>query len=183
MCGPLDEAAKDSAGQNNQPWSVEMSGIQSNIKQVMASVKKEHQQQRERARFVTGKMATEARDNVKVNISRPTFPGYAITGALARKVVRSGVVETKAGFEATVMVQQTGKQAKYARIHEHGGQIRAKNKPYLVFKVGGRWRRAKQVTIKPKRYFARGIAKTRQSWGRARLAHEFGVKNFKATIE
>lgn len=41
----------------------------------------------------------------------------------------------------------------YAAIHQSGGVIRAKNKPYLVFKVpGGGLRRVKQVTIPARPY-------------------------------
>ena len=35
----------------------------------------------------------------------------------------------------------------YARIHEEGGVIKAKNVPYLRFKVGGSWVRVKEVTM------------------------------------
>jgi len=45
---------------------------------------------------------------------------------------------------------------KYQRIHEYGGVIRAKNKPYLTFKINGRWIRVKEVRIRPKFYFQRG---------------------------
>lgn len=35
-----------------------------------------------------------------------------------------------------------------ARIHNYGGVIKAKNKPYLHFKVGDNWVKVKQVKIK-----------------------------------
>ena len=37
----------------------------------------------------------------------------------------------------------------YARIHDQGGEISAKNAKYLTFKVGGKWVRVKRVRIKP----------------------------------
>lgn len=40
----------------------------------------------------------------------------------------------------------------YAPIHEFGGEIRPKSKPYLTFKIGGQWVRVKSVKIKPKPY-------------------------------
>ena len=66
-----------------------------------------------------------------------------------------------------------GSPVKYAAIHEFGGIIKAKNKPYLVFKIhtsnriaskrGGKrlkkakagftWVKVKQVKIKAKHYF------------------------------
>lgn len=45
----------------------------------------------------------------------------------------------------------------YARIHEFGGTIRAKNKPYLTFKIGNRWIRKKQVVIPARPYMGPAI--------------------------
>ena len=47
-----------------------------------------------------------------------------------------------------------GSNLKYARIHEFGGVIKAKNSPFLVFKIGKQWISVKQVTI-PARPFLR----------------------------
>ncbi|MBI5328862.1 MAG: phage virion morphogenesis protein [Deltaproteobacteria bacterium] len=44
--------------------------------------------------------------------------------------------------EATV-----GTNVQYAAIHQFGGKITAKNKPYLKFKVGEKWVSKKSVTI------------------------------------
>ena len=49
-----------------------------------------------------------------------------------------------------------GTNKKYAGTHQNGGRftIRAKNKPCLRFKIGGRWISKKEVTIEmPKREF------------------------------
>lgn len=35
-----------------------------------------------------------------------------------------------------------------ARLHNYGGIIKAKNKPYLHFKIGNKWIKVKQVKIK-----------------------------------
>lgn len=45
-----------------------------------------------------------------------------------------------------------GTSDKRARIHNYGGIIRAKNKPYLVFKINGKWIKVKSVTIKARQY-------------------------------
>lgn len=42
---------------------------------------------------------------------------------------------------------EVGTNVKYAAIHQLGGVIMAKNKPYLKFKTGDRWAQKKQVTI------------------------------------
>jgi len=39
------------------------------------------------------------------------------------------------------------------RQHEYGGVIKAKNKPYLVFKIDGHWVRVKQVYQPPHPHF------------------------------
>jgi len=40
-----------------------------------------------------------------------------------------------------------GTNVRYARVHQTGAVIRAKNHPYLRFRVGGQWVRKKKVTI------------------------------------
>lgn len=45
-----------------------------------------------------------------------------------------------------------GSNVKYARIHELGGIIKAKNAPYLTFPVNGRWVSTKQVEIPARPY-------------------------------
>jgi phage gpG-like protein len=45
-----------------------------------------------------------------------------------------------------------GTNVVYARIHNQGGVIRARNHPYLTFRVGEQWVRKKQVRI-PQRQF------------------------------
>ena len=50
------------------------------------------------------------------------------------------------------------RQMPYARILDKGGIIRAKRKPYLVFRLpDGTWRRCKQVRIPKFRWFAMAV--------------------------
>ena len=51
---------------------------------------------------------------------------------------------------------------KYAAIQEYWGTIKAKNKPYLTFKIWWKWIRKKQVTIKGSHYFQKTYDK--QLW-------------------
>lgn len=147
--------------------------IESNIQRVRKSVQDEQGRYALRTRALARKMAAAGRNNVRANISRPTFPGYAITGALAKKVVASEPQKTGSGWVALVRVLLTGKQAKYALIHELGGVIRAKNKPLVFFIPGVGWRRVQQVRIRAKHYFAKGIEKIRREWSIERLKREF----------
>lgn len=45
-----------------------------------------------------------------------------------------------------------GSNVVYARIHEFGGTIKAKNAPFLKFQIGGRWAQVKQVQIPARPY-------------------------------
>lgn len=151
-----------------------MPRIETNIQRVKKSVADEQGRYKLRSRNLAKKTALAARDNVRSFISKPTFPGYAMTGALARKVVASEPTQTQNGWQATVRIQLTGRQKLYAMIHEFGGRIKAKNAPYLVIKIPGvGWRKVKQVTIRAKRYFAKGIEKTRREWSIGRQRGEF----------
>jgi phage gpG-like protein len=49
--------------------------------------------------------------------------------------------------------QRIKAEAVYAAIHQFGGVIKAKNVPYLRFKVGDRWASKKQVTIPARPFF------------------------------
>jgi len=102
-----------------------------------------------------------------------------IRGAVALRAVNAGAaqIEDKARMNAPVLTgalrnsastisKQIGNGAEaeigfrgipYARIQEYGGTIRARNKPYLVYRVGGQWRKSKSVTITGKHYLERAI--------------------------
>jgi hypothetical protein len=73
------------------------------------------------------------------------------TGAYRDTISRQYASKTEAGAVEGKVGVAHGPASKYARIHETGGVIRAKNKPYLVFKTrDGAWHSVKSVTI-PKR--------------------------------
>lgn len=80
------------------------------------------------------------------------FEGYAATGALRRAVQVTPVRKTGQGYHAEVFMAPDRTKV-YQSIHEYGGIIRAKNKPYLRFKVRGQWVRVKQVRIRQKKYW------------------------------
>ncbi len=54
--------------------------------------------------------------------------------------------------EGNTIVGYYGSKVPYAAIHEYGGTIKAKNAPYLVFKLGPFWYKKKQVTIPARPY-------------------------------
>lgn len=83
------------------------------------------------------------------------FEGYAATGALRRAVSVTAPRRTRDGYHAEVFMAPDRTQ-KYQAIHEYGGIIRARRRPYLVFNVKGRWVRVKQVQLRQKRYW-RGV--------------------------
>jgi hypothetical protein len=87
------------------------------------------------------------------------FEGYAATGTLRRNIVATEPqARPRAGdWTVTVGLRSGTKADVYARIHRDGGTIKAKNKPYLVFKVKGQWVRVKSVRIRRKNYISDGV--------------------------
>ena len=64
-----------------------------------------------------------------------------------RGTLRRSIQQQSFGIKRGRVVGVVGSKLVYARIQEEGGVIRAKNKPFLVFQVGGNWVQVKQVTI------------------------------------
>ena len=62
-----------------------------------------------------------------------------------------------------------GTNKPYAAIHHLGGTVKAKNKPYLVFKVGDGFRRVKQVKIPARPYLPISKGGTLQAGAESRL--------------
>ena len=62
-----------------------------------------------------------------------------------------------------------GTNKPYAAIHQFGGTVKAKNKPYLVFKVGDGFRRVKQVKIPARPYLSISKGGTLQASAESRL--------------
>lgn len=91
--------------------------------------------------------------------------GTAVNGTPWAPVLRGGVPlrDTGAHLMNTTSYRVEGKAVvvgvapSWAAIHHFGGTIRAKSAPWLVFKIGNRWSRKKEVTI-PARPFL-GIGK------------------------
>lgn len=165
--------------------------IRSNAAQVRQSATKTQRDYVRRASALANTIGSAARDNIRDNI-RPTssggvFPGYAITGALAGKVVNSAPVRAGRGWAVTVRVQLTGKQARYARIHETGGKIPIRSTAQIramfasLRRYGQLGKPAptrnsgplRYITIRRKAYFARGMETTRRQFGLRRLRQEF----------
>lgn len=160
--------------------------VETNIQRVKKSIEDERARYKLRSRNLAKKTAIKARDNVRSFISSPTFPGYAISGALAKKVVASEPVQVGNAFIAVARVQLTGKQKRYAVIHETGGRIEIKNpaqiramfaslRRYGQIRAGAgvKGRKLKYIKIKRKAYFAKGIEKTRREATAAKLRREF----------
>ena len=64
---------------------------------------------------------------------------------------------------------RNGTDKHYAAIHQFGGTVKAKNKPYLVFKVGDGFRRVKQVNIPARPYLPISKGGTLQAGTESRL--------------
>jgi len=75
--------------------------------------------------------------NELVNFSRPIAPFKS--GTLRRAINFDVINNSAVDFGVNLGT------IPYARIREFGGTIRAKNKPFLVFKINGQWIRKRQV--------------------------------------
>lgn len=80
------------------------------------------------------------------NVSGPILKRR--TGAYAASVNATLPVEVEGAFESRVGARQG---VPYAKIHETGGVIRAKNFPYLKFRIDGHWFSKREVTIPARR--------------------------------
>jgi len=63
---------------------------------------------------------------------------------------RSGRLRSSITHRVSEDFAEVGTNVVYAKIHEYGGEIVAKNAPFLTFKIDESWVRVKSVTI-PKR--------------------------------
>lgn len=79
---------------------------------------------------------------------------------IQRGDLRRSITHVKPFRRGNSIVGQVGTNKEYARIQEFGGVIRARNHPYLVFKVNGSWVSVKSVRIKPKWYLRDAVRST-----------------------
>lgn len=68
--------------------------------------------------------------------------------------------------EAEAIIGAGNIRVPYARIHEQGGVIRAKNKPYLVFRIGSRWFKKKSVFIPARPYLSPAVTTEKANYDR-----------------
>ncbi|HNT76019.1 MAG TPA: hypothetical protein PKH77_13470 [Anaerolineae bacterium] len=103
-----------------------------------------------------------ARDAIRKRIppaaEMSLFPGYAATGRMKSMIVGSNVRVVGGEYVARVGISQSAPRLEIQKIyvHEYGMIIRAKNGPYLVFQVQGRWVKVPFVTISAKRFVHHG---------------------------
>jgi len=58
----------------------------------------------------------------------------------------------------------TGTDRVDAKQHEFGGVIKARNKPYLMFQIDGKWVKVKQVTQPPHPHFRPALDQNREKY-------------------
>ena len=102
----------------------------------------------------------QAIDIALFNISRE-MQREAVGKARHRKGALKGSIQA----ESTSEYAKIGTNLTYAKIHEFGGTITAKNSPYLHFQINGNWVRVGSVTITPQPYMRPALETQRQ--GRA----------------
>ena len=95
-----------------------------------------------RERFTTGKDPTgkKWKQSTRVKI------------AGGQVLVDKARLRDSMAHKATQRTAQAGTNVIYGRIHQKGGEIKAKKAKYLKFMIGGKWVQVKKVTM-PKRSF------------------------------
>lgn len=112
--------------------------------------------------------ALYARDKMRERIppgaATSNFPGYAATGQLKNAIVASQARQLGKEYVARVGLSQSAPRILHIKafVHEYGMVIRAKNGPYLIFQVQGKWVSVPQVTIRPKHFIAYGWRDARE---------------------
>ena len=122
--------------------------------------------------FATRKAASRGgrvlRDAIREQIPPPrgagNFPGYAAKGTLRRAIVDTEPQNRPRAndWQVSVVVNESSPARVYAHIHNVGGVIRAKNAPYLKFKIGNQWIQVQSVRIRRKSYMAQGVKLARE---------------------
>jgi len=62
-------------------------------------------------------------------------------------LVDKGVLRSSIAVASGANFARVGTSLSYAAVHQYGATIKAKNKPFLRFKVNGRWSCKRQVVI------------------------------------
>ncbi|PJK29333.1 phage virion morphogenesis protein [Minwuia thermotolerans] len=78
---------------------------------------------------------------------RPWKPSLRARAEGGRTLTDAGRLRRSITSSATADTASVGTNLVYAAIHQTGGQIRAKTKKGLVFRIGGAWVRKREVTI------------------------------------
>lgn len=91
---------------------------------------------------------------------------------LKRKTGRlAGSIDRMEYVMGSWVIGRIGSNLKYARIHELGGVIKAKNVPFLRFKVDGHWVSVKEVKIPQRSYIWSSLTESTK-----RIGDILGVK-------
>lgn len=94
---------------------------------------------------------THARLNANAKLSKDSI------GALVNSITVGTLNASDMRVEKAV-----GPTVIYGRIHELGGVVEAKNAPYLVFQVNGKWVKTKKVTIPARPYLRPAVDENEQ---------------------
>ena len=82
----------------------------------------------------------------------PNLSGGPLLGGIGGSLAQSIHIE-EIGENSFTIATASKSQLPFILIHQFGGVIRAKNVPYLKFRINGQWVQKKEVTIPARRYF------------------------------
>lgn len=97
----------------------------------------------------------DAREEARKNIDPSRSGLHNRTGNLKQSLKLGPYIQYSPGSFGQGSIYS---DAVYSGIHEFGGIIKARNKPYLVFKLpDGTWRKTKQVVIPKRPYLSPAV--------------------------
>ena len=94
--------------------------------------------------------------------------GYVVKYKLRGQVLHkktgrlAGSIESDVKAVSNSITGKVGSNLAYARIHELGGIIRAKNAPYLIFKTASGWVKTKQVKMPKRSYLQSSVTEKKR---------------------
>lgn len=103
------------------------------------------------------KLADDTVLEARANINPSRSGLHNRSGALRGSIRLKNYIQMTPGGIGEATITAGNSKVPYARIHEQGGIIRARNAPFLVFRVGGRWIKTKQVRIPARPYLQPAI--------------------------
>lgn len=142
------------------------------VQRRLASMQKAAQDTRPAFQAIGRVITTRIKMGFRISRSPAGAPWLPLRSRIGQPLRDTGRLQRSIGYRAQANETVIGTNLKYAPIHQFGGTIRPRNKPFLVFKTRDGYVRARKVTI-PARPFmpldAAGNLLLPPEWGKSAL--------------